>query len=101
MILGLYRRSARGYAGALPHRFSTSAPDDIAVVFGFDRNKVRRVYVGGGSAPELKTSPMRFSSPSVRRRAVTLRPSAEESFRSDAACRHVPCQDRCGATLLS
>jgi CO/xanthine dehydrogenase Mo-binding subunit len=64
--------------------------DDIAAMFGFDRNKVRVgfPYVGGGfGSKELKTEHLITIFLAIRSgRAVTLRPSAEESFRSD--CRH-------------
>ena len=64
--------------------------DDIAAMFGFDRNKVRVrfPYVGGGfGSKELKTEHLIAIFLAIRSgRAVTLRPTAEESFRSD--CRH-------------
>ena len=64
--------------------------DEIAAMFGFDRNKVhiRFPYVGGGfGSKELKTEHLIAIFLAIRSgRAVTLRPTAEESFRSD--CRH-------------
>jgi CO/xanthine dehydrogenase Mo-binding subunit len=64
--------------------------DEIAAMFGFDRNQVRIQfpYVGGGfGSKELKTEHLIAIFLAIRAgRAVTLRPSAEESFRSD--CRH-------------
>jgi CO/xanthine dehydrogenase Mo-binding subunit len=64
--------------------------DEIAAMFGFDRKqvRVRFPYVGGGfCSKELKTEHLIAILLAIRSgRAVTLRPSAEESFRSD--CRH-------------
>src|SRR5262245_53558592 len=64
--------------------------DEIAAMFGFDRNRVhiRFPYVGGGfGSKELKTEHLIAILLAIRSgRAVTLRPTAEESFRSD--CRH-------------
>jgi hypothetical protein len=64
--------------------------DDIAAIFGFDRNKmhIRFPYVGVGfDSKELTTEHLIAILFAVRsRRAVTLRPTAEESYCSD--CRH-------------
>jgi CO/xanthine dehydrogenase Mo-binding subunit len=64
--------------------------DEIAAMFGFDRNRVhiRFPYVGGGfGSKELKTEHLIAILLAIRSgRAVTLRPTTEESFRSD--CRH-------------
>jgi CO/xanthine dehydrogenase Mo-binding subunit len=64
--------------------------DEIAAMFGFDRNQVhiRFPYVGGGfGSKELKTEHLIAILLAIRSgRAVTLRPTTEESFRSD--CRH-------------
>jgi xanthine dehydrogenase molybdenum-binding subunit len=64
--------------------------DEIAAMFGFDRNRVhiRFPYVGGGfGSKELKTEHLIAILLAIRSgRAVTLRPTVEESFRSD--CRH-------------
>jgi CO/xanthine dehydrogenase Mo-binding subunit len=64
--------------------------DEIAAMFGFDRNQVRIQfpYVGGGfGSKELKNEHLLAILLAMRSgHAVTLRPSAEESFRSD--CRH-------------
>jgi hypothetical protein len=64
--------------------------DDIAAIFGFDRNKMHSRFpydgVGFGSQ-ELKTEHLIAILLAIRsRRAVTLRPTAEESYCSD--CRH-------------
>ena len=64
--------------------------DEIAAMFGFDRNqvRVRFPYVGGGfGSKELKTEHLIAILLAIRSgRAVTLRPTDDESFRSD--CRH-------------
>ena len=73
---------------AIQHQFRPR--DQIADIFGFDRNKVRikYPYVGGGfGAKEMMNDYFIAILFAIRTgRPVTLLPSAEESFRSD--CRH-------------